>query len=406
LKRIKPLISIVNEQYFSCKTFVDKRHIFISQVNIISNNQRLPEIDLIRGVALLGIFLMNIDFMGNSPVLVEDWSDNFSNSFDQAAGRLKFLFLAQRFIGIFSLLFGLSIAIQQKNFQNSGIPFNSYYFKRIGILIVIGIIQVLFFYMGDILIIYGLLGIVLFFFFKLSNRVLIISAILIFFVPAILESLQLTGDFLSNIENHYTSESITEVYQSGTLLEMMKARLTEFFYYDLTGISWNRTSFSMMIIGYLIGRNDLHITYLKYRKKLKIVFFISILFFAAFALHFLFMNADFSFWLNILYNFHILVSITTYVLIILFIYKINIFKKFASLITHAGKMSLSNYLFQSVVCAFIFTNYGLSLFAKTTPTDNVLIVSGIYSIQIVLSYFYLRKFKTGPLESVWHKLAY
>ena len=85
----------------------------------LQNNQRLPQIDLIRGVALLGIFLMNIDFMSTDFNLVENWSDNFSNQFDFISGKLKFLFLKQRFIGIFSLLFGLSIAILHHTILNA-----------------------------------------------------------------------------------------------------------------------------------------------------------------------------------------------------------------------------------------------------------------------------------------------
>ena len=376
---------------------------------MIVKNQRLPEIDLLRGIALLGIFLMNIDFVCNSNV-VEDWNDHFSNAFDFIAGKLKFLLLAQRFIGIFSLLFGLSVAIQKQNFERKGVSFNAYYFKRSAVLAVFGIMHILFFFMGDILLVYSLLSLLLFFFFKLSNRAILISALLVFIIPSVLDSLEpfqkLMNDFGAGINKQYSSDSIKQIYQSGTMLEMMKARLTEYFYYDLTGFTWNRTSFAMMLLGYTIGRNNLHINYVHYWKQLKITAGFCAIYYIALILYFLLANVHFGFWINMLYHLHVLVSIILYTLLILIVYKSRVLNRLGHLFSNAGKMSLSNYMFQSIVCAFIFTHYGFALFSKTTPTYNVFIVCSIYIFQLIASTLYLRKFKTGPLEWLWHKLVY
>ena len=385
---------------------------FISLVKFmtfIKDNKRIAEIDLIRGFALLGIFLMNIDFMSTDSILVETWSDNFSNSFDFVLSKIKFLFLQQRFIGIFSLLFGLSIAIQQQNFKTTGANFTKYYFKRALILSLIGIVQILFFYMGDILLIYSLLSILLFCFFKLPNKIILTLAMLFFFVPAVFESIEpyqtLINGFANNIKNHYTASSMTTVFQSGTLLQMMQARLTEYFYYDFTGLMWNRTAFALMLLGYLIGKNNWHTNYLNYWGKLKMVFIVCFLYYATLIIYFFVANVQFGFCVNMAYNIHILVSITIYVFLILLLYKYSIAKKFTNLISNVGKTSLSNYVLQGIICAFIFTNYGFGFFTKTTPTQNVLLVISIYVFQLLITHFYLRKFKAGPLEFIWRKLA-
>ena len=375
----------------------------------LQSNQRLTEIDLIRGFALLGIFLMNIDFMSTDSILIENWSDNFSNSFDFVSGKIKFLFLQQRFIGMFSLLLGLSIAIQQQNFKATGANFTKYYFKRALILSLIGVIQILFFYMGDILLIYSLLSILLFCFFKLSNKIILASAVLVFFVPAIFESIEpyqtLINGYADNIKDHYSQSSITAAFQSGNLLQMMQARLTEYFYYDFTGLMWNRTAFALMLLGYLLGKNNWHINYLQYWGKLKIAFVICFVYYAALITYFFVARVQFGFRVNMAYNIHILASIATYIFLILLIYKHGIAQKFTNLISNLGKTSLSNYVLQGIICAFIFTNYGFSLFAKTSPTQNTLIVVSVYVFQLILSNLYLRKFKTGPLEFLWRKLA-
>src|SRR6185437_6300001 len=275
----------------------------------LQSNQRIAEIDLIRGFALLGIFLMNIDFMSTDSILVENWADNFSNSLDFISGKIKFLFLQQRFIGIFSLLFGLSIAIQQQNFKTTSANFTKYYFKRSLILSVIGVTQILFFYMGDILLIYSLLSILLFCFFKLSNKIIFASALLVFFVPAVFESIEsygtLINGFANNIKNHYSQSSITAAFQSGTLLQMMQARLTEYFYYDFTCLMWNRTAFALMLLSYLLGKNNWHTNYLQHWRKIKIMFAVCFVYYAALIAYFFVVRVQFGFWVNMAYNLHI-----------------------------------------------------------------------------------------------------
>lgn len=259
--------------------------------------------------------------------------------------------------------------------------------------------------MGDILLIYSLLSILLMAFFNASNKLILTSAILIFFLPAALESLQLLPDFADDIKTYYTCNTIINTYQNGGITDMMKARMTEYFYYDLTGITWNRTSFAMMLIGFWIGRNNYHLSFIQYKRKLKLVFIVCLVYYSMFILYFFLFNPSFSFWLNMLYNIHILASIAVYSLGSFFIHN-KFAGRFTILFSNIGRTTLSNYILQSVVCAFIFTSYGFRMFAKTTPTDNILIVLSIYLLQIGLTFLYLKKFRTGPLESLSQRLSY
>lgn len=373
---------------------------------MLTTHQRFPEIDLIRGFALLGIFLVNIDSMSNS-WLFNNFQFVIHNSFDDIWHQLNLVFLQQRFIGIFSLLFGLSIAIQQQKFKEMGMTFIPYCLKRSAIFILIGFLHVLFFWMGDIILIYGLFSLLLMLFFNLPNSVLLLSSMLIFFLPTILYMLNLIpSHFGGEIENQYSYSSIIETYQSGSLYEMMRARLTEYHYLNLNIIIWFKQSFALIILGYLIGRNNLHNLWRQYWNKLRWILLFGLLSSIIFALYFFLTLDPMNFWLRLIYDLHIIISITTYVLLILLIYKSDIFPRIVSLIINLGRMSMSNYLLQSIICAFIFTNYGFGLFSETSPTQNVIIVFCVYTFQIILSYFYLRKFKTGPLEMLWHKFAY
>ncbi len=71
-----------------------------------------------------------------------------------------------------------------------------------------------------------------------------------------------------------------------------------------------------------------------------------------------------------------------------------------------GRMALSNYLLQSLVCTTLFYSYGFGLFGKVRPAAGLALSVAIYSVQLPLSQWWLRHFRFGPLEWVWRSLTY
>ena len=71
-----------------------------------------------------------------------------------------------------------------------------------------------------------------------------------------------------------------------------------------------------------------------------------------------------------------------------------------------GRMALSNYLLQSLICTTIFYSYGLALFGKVGPSLGLLLTITIFLIQIPLSVWWLRRFQFGPIEWLWRSLTY
>src|SRR5262249_18072180 len=63
-----------------------------------------------------------------------------------------------------------------------------------------------------------------------------------------------------------------------------------------------------------------------------------------------------------------------------------------------GRMALSNYLMQSILATWIFYSYGLGLYDKISPIEEIPIVIGIYGAQIVASGWWLRRYRFGPAE--------
>ncbi|MGE8634598.1 MAG: DUF418 domain-containing protein, partial [Achromobacter piechaudii] len=71
----------------------------------------------------------------------------------------------------------------------------------------------------------------------------------------------------------------------------------------------------------------------------------------------------------------------------------------------AGRMALSNYLMQSVICAFLFTGWGLRLFASVSPLTSVGIAVAIFGLQLPWSAWWLRRHAYGPVEWVLRALT-
>ncbi len=374
---------------------------------------RIGALDWVRGVALLGILLINLQVFSTTFFLFEKWFATHAGKSDGIIFRSIVLLVTQRFIGIFSLLFGVGVAIQQENFKQRSEAFTPYYLRRTFLLAVFGAINLVFFFWGDILLIYSVFSLLLLIFFKQSNRVILVTAAVIFIVPSILYAIEPIRLFFEmprfRMLQHASAERFIEIYQSGSVFEMAKSRVLDYYYSYLPDLTWHRTSFACMLIGYYLGRNNYHQRYVYYLKQLKWHFWIALIFCIGYVaadagLRDMLAPTPFNILLN---NLFIGVSIFVYLLLLLYYFERRSGKGLViRLFTNIGKMSLSNYFFQQIACAFIFHSYGLGLYFTTCPTVNFILTLCLFSLQLILSSLYLKVFKIGPLELLWRKFSY
>ncbi|RYY23809.1 MAG: DUF418 domain-containing protein, partial [Chitinophagaceae bacterium] len=81
-------------------------------------------------------------------------------------------------------------------------------------------------------------------------------------------------------------------------------------------------------------------------------------------------------------------------------------KKLLNVFAPVGQLALTNYIMQSLICVFIFTGYGLALFARVGPAMLSLIAIAIYTAQIIYSHIWIKYFHFGPMEWLWRSLTY
>ena len=81
-------------------------------------------------------------------------------------------------------------------------------------------------------------------------------------------------------------------------------------------------------------------------------------------------------------------------------------RRILGILAPVGRMALTNYLLQTVICVTLFYGFGFGLFGKFGALASTLIALGIFAVQIVLSSLWLKHFTYGPMEWIWRQLTY
>ncbi|HEK9102708.1 DUF418 domain-containing protein [Bacillus pfraonensis] len=373
--------------------------------------QRLEAIDSVRGFSLFGILLVNMTliqfgmFSADQPTYVFGKIDEGANWFIEFFG-------THNFISLFSFLFGLSIILLQKSILAKEKRFFPIYIRRIIILLILGYIHGIFIWSGDILFAYGIVGIFLMMFINRKPKTLLIWAFILLaftmFISYPFESNANVDDFSSYIEKEQT------VHKTGSYTDHIKFRLYENPFEDIgiTGFSGGFLLTFLMIIlmaplfllGIYVGKKGWLFEIDKHVSSLKKLWLIS---------------GIFSFTVKILALLTqqpILIMLKDSVsplgmalfygssIILLFHYKKAL--RLLEYVANMGKMSVSNYLAQTIIATTIFYAYGFGLYGKIGYFFGIVLTIGIYSIQLYASTYWLQRYRIGPVEYVWRLGTY
>lgn len=375
-------------------------------------NQRVEAVDAIRGFALFGILLVNMTliqfgfFASEKPTYIFGKLDEGANWFIQFFG-------THNFMSLFSFLFGLSIILLQKSIIVKGKKFFPTYIRRIIILLLLGYIHGTFVWEGDILFAYGVIGIFLMMFINRKPKTLLIWASILL---ALIMLASYQSESTSNPYDDFApyTEKEHKVHETGSYMDHVNFRLTEnpFDYMGINGvfglvfISVFAIIFMspLFLLGMYVGKKgwlfevDQHIPAVKKIWLITGIFSFTIKILAIFVKHPI---------LIMLQDSLIPVTMTFFygsTIILLFHYK-----KVAHLLTYManmGKMSVSNYLAQSIITTTIFYAYGFGLYGKIGYFFGILLTIGIYTIQLFVSTYWLQKYRMGPVEYVWRLGTY
>ena len=150
--------------------------------------ERIHLLDIIRGFALLGVLVMNIqDFSGYGYALDETKMSFASYDVDKLLIPIIEVVFQGKFYAIFSILFGIGFSIQLERLRMKTDNWKRIFYRRLTILLVLGYIHMQFVWNGDILMLYALLGFLLPLFSQQSNRQLLIWAVVFLSLPFLID---------------------------------------------------------------------------------------------------------------------------------------------------------------------------------------------------------------------------
>jgi len=370
----------------------------------IKGSERIQILDILRGFAIFGILAVNIAGFASPAflpgyVFPQDipWYDSLAESLVQ--------FLAEsKFYTIFSFLFGLGFSVQLARVEARGGDMRSFYPRRLWVLFFIGLLHTLFLWMGDILRLYALLGFALLTFRNSSKRTLTIWIgvlyVLTFFLLIMLEGSGDTTiprmDIIAMAREAYTSSSYLPV-----LIFQVFSGIASFIIITLTQ---GTSALALFLLGLLAGRSKLFERLSENQFLLKRIFWIALpiglLGNAAYVL----LDNVWLATLGVIFGSPALSAVYVSGIALLSLRESG--KKILSPLGSVGRMALTNYVLQSLVCLILFSGFGTGLYEKVGGAGLLGITLLIYLAQIPLSGWWLRRFKFGPLEWIWRSLTY
>jgi uncharacterized protein len=369
--------------------------------------------DVLRGFALLGILVVNIQFMGlNSDQGARgEWTQGFANG---SATLLIAALFAGKFYLLFSFLFGYSSNYVIRNDRSN----RARWIKRCLVLIAFGALHFTFLWHGDIIFLYGLFGLLLTFFFFRADRTLKIWSRIVFFVSTffivLIGALALMAEYLLEEDlGSITVSSLDEILRSGSFLESIPARLEVWVLGIATGIFLQGgLAFAAFLLGVRLARANFlssPIDKAANERLIKkgLILGLPIQIIAAVILLQNEQSAEPS---ESVYLISLFVSFVTAPLLSMFY--VGLIRKLVEERPHlvlwmkpAGKMSLTIYISQSVITSLIFSPWGFGLF-QDLQTWQVFVLA--FAIWLLLSYLaaqWLKKFNQGPLESLMSSMT-
>jgi uncharacterized protein len=396
-------------------------------------SQRETFMDVLRGFAILGIFIANLNGFSWYYDIPKTTGPFLLPELDSKMGFLHHMFIEGKFYSIFSLLFGWGIALQFKRAEEKEIDALPIVRRRLLFMLLLGAVHILV-WPGDIVFFYALLGFILLQLRKLSNKAMLITGGLLILSPILLYAakshwlwlnapagvLQEVGGTLHAKLTHQGSslEEVALYMKEADWWGVFKTNISGFFYrYSyLFFVSRVPKVLGVFLIGYVIGRSDFYKTIKQHTNIIYAVLAFGMLiglpanyFLANYMSYHM---ADYwslapkGLYQTIAYALGVVPLALAYVAVMMLIFQTVVGKNLLAVFAPVGKMAFSNYILQSLIGSFVFLGAGLGYIGKVGPWYLTIFGVLVFIGQIMLSHLWLRYFYYGPVEWLWRSMTY
>ena len=380
--------------------------------------ERITVIDTLRGAALLGILIANMRGFNAplnayfQPYLLWTWMP------DRIAQALVDWLVQGKFITIFATLFGVGFAIQMDRAaaRHHGIAF---YARRMLVLLAIGLVHGVLVWWGDILASYAICGFALLLFRKRTQRTVMIWAqIMFWFLPVLILGFYVASLFgvapPPDQPDNKMQETIA-LYANGSIRDVFAVRAREWLQANAFILVLTRV-LGIILFGVYIWRQGYLQRAAEFAAWWKNAQWIGLtvgilgnLLCVAIDWRYHPNPSRMSIWVVIYFWLQSLVVTALslgYSATIVRVWNDPVWRQRLLPFSYVGRMALTNYLMQSVICTTIFYSYGLGLYGKVGPLVDLPLAIVIYGLQVPFSKWWLSSHRYGPMEWVWRRLTY
>lgn len=392
-----------------------------SRGNPVSTYERILFIDVLRGMALFGILAANmraffapLDIYGNIGALFPGHADRIAQGFID-------IFIQGKFITLFSFMFGLGFAIQLTRAEARGVRFMGFYPRRLVALAIFGLIHGILIWAGDILLTYAFSGALLLLFRKRQQKTLLWWAGSLFSVPILVSTVfMLMYTFglrfrwmIPKPPDMKKIQPIIAIYAHGTVRQILIQNWVEWKHVAAFTL-FGAYLLALFLLGMWVWRSGLIERLSEYQPVLKRVCMWCIPVGLALNIYATVVFAvtpqdRWSYWgwsAGVLDfpSAHVLSAGYAAGLALIFIS--GRYRPFLTKFAAVGRMALTNYLMQSVVCTLFFYSYTTGLYGRVGPAWGLVPTFVLFGAQIALSNWWLARYRFGPMEWLWRGLTY
>lgn len=396
----------------------------------VAKQERILSLDILRGLAIFGILLVNMKMM-NTPYIylelagIQLWEDGLN----QFVSAFIYIFAQGKFYTMFSFLFGVGFIIFLERAAKKNIHPRRLFIRRMIILFGIGIIHALLIWWGDILMMYAVGGLLLLLFYKTTPKTKIIWAfsLLLFFVflISILVSISALDQMSASESLRDDRQTQVEVYKQeiekslyaygqGTFTEVMSQRIKDVTFMIPNNISAFLLFIPMFLFGAYAGQKKIFQNIPQHIRFIRKVWFSTMLIgISLSAVKYWSANQLDPLTFNFYTNLEAVGSAfgdgalsLFYITTIVLLTQVSSWKRRLAPLAYVGRTAISNYLLQSILCTTLFYSYGLGLFGQVNPLWGLVFTLVIFTIQLILSKRWLQTFHMGPIEWLWRSLTY
>ena len=389
-----------------------------------ADRDRLPVMDILRGFALFGIFLMNIEFFTRT---LQTYSGGVppSEGWDYAFGLAIYVAVQGKFWVLFALLFGMGFALMRERAARAGRPFVGLYLRRTLLLALFGALHIAFVWVGDILFAYAITALLLMMFAWLRGTAawvvgalvyvgmaglwLLMGIGLMFMPDSMMEPVR--AEMLGLVAE---AERAAAVYREGGFVEITAQRLSDFQFLATGALPFQvPMMLGVFLIGsWLVGTGRLAdpVAHRGFFMKLAVGGLslgalgvaASLSLGSQFDLVEGFAESTLAMGLMSLGNLPLALGYLAVVVLL----ATGPLHNALGLLAPAGRMALTNYLLQSVVGTLVFYGYGLGMWGEIGRSGQVGIVLVVFVAQVAFSHWWLARFRFGPMEWLWRAGTY